>query len=210
MKIPHDRKIKLPELRLWQDFADSYKTHPVNLVDEIFSIPYISVNKQEFKQKLSLHLFLTDILNNVFSNNILNDNESGENYYFEPSNSENIDADGNIVMHDQESTRLMHIEVHSQKMLDCLDKTSLFDYVCLKKKNKKPLYCLQQIFECLSSNSCKYGILTTYEQTWFIKYEEDTNLLYISDTVKKNDFLRSMNYFIYLAIKDNTNEICDS
>ena len=63
-------------------------------------------------------------------------------------------------------------------------------YISSEQKNKKPLYCLKQIYEYMSINLTKYGVLTTYNQTWFLRYEKNNNELFISNTILKKDFFR--------------------
>ena len=47
------------------------------------------------------------------------------------------------------------------------------------------LYQVQQIFGYLSCNCLQYGVLTTYEQTWFLK--RDLGKLYISSAIRYNN-----------------------
>ena len=192
----NDRDIKLPNIK-WDDF--DYNSHAINSSDQDYKIPYISQDKQEFKREFKLQSFIQDILKNIFSNNIY----SADEIDFGPSDLTNKDAD--IVMTVKtkkgKAKRLIDIEVKNPKVLNALENISLYDFsISSEQKNKKPLYCLKQIYEYMSINSTKYGVLTTYNQTWFLRYEKNNNELFISNTILKSEFLKSMNYLISLTI----------
>jgi len=193
----NDRDIKLPKIKLWDDF--DYNSHAINSSDQDYKIPYISQDKQEFKRELKLQSFIQDILKNIFSNNIY----SADEINFGPPDATNKDADNVMTVKTKKGKvkRLIDIEVKNPNVLNALENISLYDFcISSKQKNKKPLYCLKQIYEYMSINSTKYGVLTTYNQTWFLRYEKNNNELFISNTILKNDFLKSMNYLISLTI----------
>ena len=67
-----------------------------------------------------------------------------------------------------------------------------------EKTNNNPLFLLQQINDYLVRDSVKYGVLTSYTHSWFMKVENKK--LYISNTIEKNLFLKAMNYLIELSL----------
>ncbi|CAF4559648.1 unnamed protein product, partial [Rotaria sp. Silwood2] len=65
---------------------------------------------------------------------------------------------------------------------------------------------VQQIFGYLRINNLKYGILTNYENFYFMKREN--NALHISTAIKSSDVdvsvYRALYYIVYLSIEDHT------
>jgi hypothetical protein len=144
-----DREIKLPIIKFWHDF--DYNSHEINSSDQDYNIPYISHDKQEFKRESKLQSFIQDILINVFSNNIYSPDE----IKFGPPDLRNKDADIVMTIKSKKGKvkRLIDIEVKNPKVLNALENTNLYDfYISSEQKNKKPLYCLKQIYEYMSIN----------------------------------------------------------
>jgi len=54
-----------------------------------------------------------------------------------------------------------------------------------RTSTKSTVYQVQQIFGYLSHNRLRYGVLTTYEQTWFLK--RDRGKLYVSPAIGYSD-----------------------
>ncbi|CAB5388973.1 unnamed protein product [Rhizophagus irregularis] len=72
---------------------------------------------------------------------------------------------------------------------------------------------INQVYGYMCANSLKYGVLSTYDQTWFLKREavkvegEDHGRLYVSNTVTSTStsptLLKSVAYMIDLASNDH-------
>jgi len=67
---------------------------------------------------------------------------------------------------------------------------------------------IRQIFGYIAHNKCRYGILSTYDRTWFLlRPKNDPATLFISDVVKREDkrptLLRCFAYIMSLARQDS-------
>ena len=67
-------------------------------------------------------------------------------------------------------------------------------------KNKASEMALCQLYGYIFKHKLKYGVLTSYDKTWYIKCEK--SCIYLSETFDKNSLLKSMNYFIHLALNE--------
>ena len=185
-------------LLFWKDFQSSYENHEIDSFIKQYDFPNINQNIKKLNSESSLQSFIKDILNNVFSYNILKD--ENKQIEFGPSET-NEDAD--IVMNlikNGDKKRLIDIEVKNPPVLNALENQSLYDYcISSSKQNQKPWYAINQLYGYMSKHKVKYGILTTYNQTWYLRHE---NKLYISNTILKNELLKSLNYFISLSLKN--------
>ena len=194
------RETILPKILRWKNFESSYKEHDIDSAIKQFDLPNINQNIKRLKSESSLQAFIKDILNNVFSNNILKDED--EQIEFGPSErNEDADIVMNSLKRNGDKKRLIAIEVKNPPVLNALENQSLYDYcISSSKQNQKPWYALNQIYGYMKMDKVEYGILTTYNQTWYLKYEKEK--LYISNTILKNDLLKSMNYFISLSLEN--------
>ena len=72
------------------------------------------------------------------------------------------------------------------------------------KGDAKVKMVIQQLYNYLSENQLKYGILSTYEHSWFVK--RDHRYLYISESLEYNSthppVLKTYAYLAQQAIKD--------
>jgi hypothetical protein len=152
--------------------------------------------------------FIRDILKEIFIRNILFD-EDCRKYDFSSSRESQPDAD--VIFYefldDQKPKKLLDIEVKNPNVFEPLGSSSLLDYIKYKNEHIKdeskrnaPENSLAQIYGYLCTDNLKYGVLTSYNQTWYLKREKDE--LYVSEGIDKNLFLKSMNYFIYLALNE--------
>lgn len=146
---------------------------------------------------MNLQLFLIDVLKKIFSDNKLTFENDNRNYDFTITE-KNSDSD---IIFKNGNKRLIEIEVKNGNVFESITKINknLYDYfISEEKSNKNPLFALQQINDYLVRDSVKYGVLTSYTHSWFMKIENKK--LYISNTIEKNLFLKAMNYLIELSL----------
>ena len=197
----HPRETILPDKILrWKNFENSFKEHDVDSSIKQFDLPNINPNIKRLESESSLQSFIKDVLNNIFSNNILS--EENEQIEFGPSErNEDADIVMNSLKRNENKKRLIDIEVKNPPVLYALQNQSLYDYcISSSKRNQKPWYALNQLYGYMIKHEVKYGMLTTYNQTWYLKHEKDK--IYISNTILKNELLKSMNYFISLSLEN--------
>ena len=126
-----------------------------------------------------------------------------------PSAIRNIIGKPDLIFHCQGTLHLV-IEVKTKGVLPRVDDLA-------EKFNEDMQKCvpvqstirpIEQIFSYLSFNKLQYGVLTTYQQTWFLKRDRET--LYISPTIDHdNEFptlFQSYTWILNQAIEEPSNE----
>ena len=106
---------------------------------------------------------------------------------------ETVIGEPDRIFYNDDHLLLLVIEVKTKYTLPIIDDNDLVrkfnEDTQVHDQNIAPinstLYQVQQIFGYLSCNCLQYGVLTTYEQTWFLK--RDLGKLYISPAIRYNN-----------------------
>ena len=197
----------LPTIQFWNDF-DAIE---IDDTQKMYKKPSINLAARNFSQELPLQQLIIEILNEIFEK-ILWENGKFKSSKFSSSLTEQSDAD--VILYDDiynldKVKKIIDIEVKNPTAFENIGPEFSDLHKILKDRPIKYIRSsFEQIFGYMDKDKdklVKYGALTSYEKTWYLKYEEKQNILFISKMIDKNSFIKSMKYLVDLA-RDNLNQ----
>lgn len=165
----------------WNDFLDNVNTYSPS------NNPVYNEKNFEFQetQDISLEKDVEKALTqNVFR---LLGQLAGPGEKFGSHNAIAIVGDPDFIFYDTSPSLLLAIEVKTKYVLSSKNlvrkyKRDIKRYKADRTSKKSTLYQVHQIFGYLSWNRLQYGVLTTYEKTWFLK--RNRGKLYVSPAIR--------------------------
>lgn len=178
----------------WIDFTEEVDRFYRELDDEEEEYLYPDTKDKTVDNEKSLENCIFDILEHVF-----NENLCSSDYRFKLSTKEDIYLES---VRDKEQ-KLLSIEIKQDSVFKNIKNESI---IAKYKMNSQIKSCLNQIIHYMKKNNCNYGILTSFEKSWFLHKTRDTQdnqeeLFLISDMIESKFFLRSI-YYVISKLKD--------
>ncbi len=183
----------------WKTFTKKFKEIKLNSQSLIYEMRNFDKKKQ-FQTENECRDYIYRILDWIFNDNLfIKGNERLRMFKF-IYQQRNSDCDLILSKTDNPKDRFVDIEIkkpnvinkskfNGRELYDCIDANR---YVNVEK-------CVKQIYNYMSKDKLKYGILSTLNESWFFKLTKDdkgVETLAISDTIDKTDLLKAIYYLI--------------
>lgn len=170
----------------------------LNDSDKLYKVPDISLHQKSFRYELRLQEFILDLIKEIFIKSEYID----EKYEFTFGEA---GKDADTIFMGRNGQRFIDIEIKNDNVFSSLETENLHDHLIKTKRNNKyTLNSFAQICGYMKNHSIKYGVLTSYNRSWFLKLESTNKLgkdrVFISNTIERNFFLKSMCYLIRLSL----------
>ncbi|CAF3822273.1 unnamed protein product [Rotaria sp. Silwood1] len=191
---------KCPKVVLWDTFQEDVKNVPIHKND--ITVEYL-IKAPELRPAVTSEAAVTvAIIDNVFKSLtlFLRKQELYGSFEIGGSNAPGIIGEPDFIFFHDETAKLVG-EVKTIWSFQAPENLAVA-YYGDDNTLKLPV---QQIFGYMRINHLKYGILTNYENFYFMKREK--NLLHISTVIKSSDVdisvYHALYYIVYLSIKNH-------